>query len=67
MLTRVLFAVAKLLLNFWFPTHAHMVEHTATKLCMVIKLDERRVCIGSTTPWDQNVLWHECWLSIYLR
>ena len=32
------------------PTCMHMVWERATKFCMVIKLDERKIFTGSTTP-----------------
>jgi len=32
------------------PIYAHMVRHTTSKFYIVIKLDERKICSGSTTP-----------------
>jgi len=49
-------------------TSGHTAWQTATKFCMVIKLDERKIITGSATSClGQKFMWHDYWRAISLR
>ena len=55
--------------QFWGPpTYAHMVWHTSTKFCRVIKLNERKILQGPPRPrpWPE-IFRQERGRAIYLR